>query len=105
MTQANVLVSAVKRSQDGARIEYLRIHLPVGGFVGPSVIDARRESVVDMIQRERKVVMTVFDEDGTWVDGAIVRVTRRGYLLTDADDLEEDNLGELPEIDRIENRL
>lgn len=80
MSQANVLVSAVKHNQDGSRIEYLRIHLPVGGLIGPAVTDARRENVIDMIQREGKTVMTVFDEDGTWVDGAVVRVTRRGYL-------------------------
>lgn len=105
MRDANVLISAVKYDRDRKHIEYLRAHLPVGGVPGPAVRDVRRETVVDMIGREGKTVLTVFDDDGTWVDGAEVIVTAGGFLRTVADDVQEDNLGELPEIDTVRTGL
>lgn len=105
MRDANVLISAVKYDRDRKHIEYLRVHLPVSGLPGQDVRDVRRESVVDMIRRERKTVLTVFDDDGTWVDGAEVIVTAGGFLRTVADDVQADNLGELPEIDAVRTHL
>jgi hypothetical protein len=105
MRDANVLISAVKYDRDRKHIEYLRVHLPVSGVPGPAVRDVRRESVVDMISRERKTVLTVFDDDGTWVDGAEVLVTAGGFLRTVADAVQEDNLGELPEMDTVRTGL
>lgn len=101
MRDADVLISAVKYDQGRKHIEYLRVHLPVGGIPGPAVRDVRRETVVDMIRREGKTVLTVYDDDGTWVDGAEVLVTAGGFLRTSADDIQEDNLGELPEFDTV----
>lgn len=105
MRDANVIISAVKYDRDRKHIEYLRVHLPVSGIPGSAVRDVRRESVVDMIRRERKTVVTVYDDDGTWVDGAEVLVTAGGFLRTSADDIQEDNLGELPEIDVVRTGL
>ena len=48
---------------------------------------------------EGKRVVTVLRRNDEWVEGSEVHLTSRGYARKAEDDIEEDNLGELPEIE------
>lgn len=104
MPTTDVLVSAVLYDKDHTRIEYLKIHYPINGLAGEGM-DVRRETVVDLIERQKKSVYTYYEEDGTWVTGAPVRVTSKKFIRTKADDTEEDNLENLPEMGRVHPRV
>jgi hypothetical protein len=101
----NVAIAAVKHGRDGTRIDYCRIHLPFGGHFGSPVTDARRDSVVEMVKTEGKKVVTIRGDGVKFTVVAAVRLTPKGYLRIDENnDLERDDLGELPEIDQLMTR-
>jgi hypothetical protein len=101
----DVAIAAVKHGRDGARIDYFRVHLPFDGHFGSPVTDAQRESVIEMILTEHKSVVTIREENGTFAVAAAVRLTPNGYLRIDEQDVEADDLGDLPEIDQPMTRI
>ncbi len=104
---AFLAVIAVKRSNDGQRIEHFRCLQPMLGMPGAAQIDIRRDSMQQYVGKENKRVITAYRDEthNLWREGAEVRQTPRGYLRTDADDTEEDNLGNLPTFSTVVSRL
>lgn len=95
---ANFAISHIRRGADRSRIEYYRAFLPIDGVVGGAQIDVSRPNLVKSLEEGKRVV-TVLRRNDEWIEGSEVHLTSRGYARTVEDDIEEDNLGELPEIE------
>jgi hypothetical protein len=98
---ADYLISAVRydSSSGGHRISHLRVHPDGDSSVGAAETWTK-DSVVTAINRKVGFVTTYKNTDGTWKKGEDVRVVVIGfnsYLRTDANRIEADNLGSLPE--------
>jgi hypothetical protein len=94
---AYLAVVAVKPVCNGHRIEYFRCLKPAFGLPGGATIDVRRESLAKYVAEGKRVITAVNEEgQGRWKEGEDVRLTAKGYLRTDANDIEGDNLGNLP---------
>jgi hypothetical protein len=93
-------VTAVKRDSSKKQIQHFRCLKPVLGMPGAAEIYVRRESLAKYIGEENKRVVTAYldEKQNRWKEGEEVHLTSRGYLRTDANDIEEDDLGDLPEI-------
>ena len=104
---AFLAVIAVKRSNDGKRIEYFRCLQPMLGMPGAAEVDIRRDSMLQYVGKETKRVITAYRDErrNLWREGAEVRQTSKGYLRTDANDLKEDNFGDLPTFSMLNSRL
>jgi predicted secreted protein len=74
---------------------------------GATQIDVHRDSLVRYIGEENKRVVTAYldEKQNRWKEDAEVHLTSRGYLRKDANDIDEDNLGTLPEFDLVQSRL
>jgi hypothetical protein len=101
----DVAIAGVKHGADGSRISYFRIHLPVDGSYGAAVTDARRESIIDMLEKEHKRVVTIRKQDGRYAVNAEVRLTPNRFLRIDQEDVDSDDLGNLPEIGQVLARM
>lgn len=103
---ADYLISEVhyEESEDDTKyIAKLKVHEDEGDEVGSESIWTKNE-VINKINVGYSF-MTIYEKDKTknkedkdaWKEGEDVRVFKKKYLRTDANDIEEDNLGELPE--------
>lgn len=72
--------------------------MPGLSYLG-NAMDISRDNMVELIDTRGKKVITVYDRKGELVPGKQVRLTRKGYLRTDPNDIEEDNLENLPTIE------
>jgi hypothetical protein len=104
LVTADRAICEVSRGPNSARIEYFRAFLPVAGIVGGQTSDISRPKLIEDIEGGKKVI-TVYRHAGQWRLGAAVHVTSKGYLRTDRNDVEEDNLGDLPEFSWPHTRL
>ena len=95
---AQLAISHIRRDSDGSRIEYYRSFIPFDGIMGRAQIDVSRLNLVKDLQ-EGKRVFTVLRKNEEWIEGSEVYLTSKGYVRTVEDDIEEDNLGEIPEIE------
>ena len=99
---ADWAISAVSYTDDPRRIRGVRVHQVYGGMVmPPDRTPYRRETVIEFIQQQ-KTVKTIVAQGGAWVEGApvgIVQTKNEVFLRTDGNAREEDNLGELPELE------
>ena len=92
-------ISAVRYDKDRKHIEKVRVHKDNGDSIGqPS--EKTRTSVVSSIESGTTYVTILKSMDKKWEKGEdvhIVTVKKKNYLRTDANEIEEDNLDELPE--------
>jgi hypothetical protein len=100
-------VIAVKWDSSRKRILHFRCLKPLPGMPGATQIDVHRDSLVRYIGEENKRVVTAYldEKQNRWKEDAEVHLTSRGYLRKDANDIDEDNLGTLPEFDLVQSRL
>lgn len=102
---AYLAVVAVKPGSNGKQIEYFRCLKPAFGLPGTATIDVRRESLANYV-RDGKRIITAFEHEKLgWKEGEEVHLTSQGYLRTDANETDEDNLGDLPEFRTVESGL
>jgi hypothetical protein len=99
MINADWAISHVQYGE-ARRIENLNTHQVFAGLLGNAPIAISRANMIKMIRDEGKHVVTVTRADDQWVQGEDVRVTSKGYLRTDPNETEADNLGNLPEFKR-----
>ena len=98
---ADYLISGVRYSNSygSKRISDLRVHTDGESSVGASSTWSKDRVVASI--RSRNSFKTIYKgADGNWKKGEDVRVViinYRDYLRTDANNIEEDNLGNLPE--------
>lgn len=104
---ANLAVVGVKRKSGGKQIDYFRCLMPVFGMPGTAQVDMRRESLIKEIKDSNKRVITAYLDKhrNRWQEGEDIHVTSHGYVRTDANEIDEDNLGELPEFHSVNSRL
>jgi hypothetical protein len=100
---AYLAVVAIKPGGNGKRIESFRCLKPAFGLPGAATIDVCRDHLAQYLA-EGKRVITAFRDDAQerWKEGQEVHLTRQGYLRTDPDDDEKDNLGSLPEFETVQ---
>lgn len=91
-------ISAVKYDPDGGKIDSVRIHqITDKGLADRDTWS--RERVVSALRQETSIITVVKNAKGDWEKGAkvdIISVKGVDYIRTDANDIEADNLGELP---------
>ncbi len=96
---ADYLVSAVRYSNsDRKYISQLRVHKDEGESVGAD-FELYKNDVVSKINEGYSFVTIIKNSDKKWAKGQkIIVFSRNGinYLRTDANNIEADNLGELP---------
>lgn len=98
---ADYLISAVryKVSLERKYILKLKVHDDKGDTVGaPSIWE--RDDVIKKIGENYSFVTIYKGDNNKWIKGENVKrikVANNYYLRTDANEIEEDNLGELPE--------
>ena len=104
---AFLAVVAIKRNSGGKRIEYFRCLKPAFGMPGAAQIDISRDSMAKYVGEENKRVITAYldEKQNRWKEGDEVHVTSRGYLRTDPNDIEEDNLCNVPEFRTVNSGL
>ena len=104
--QADWAISHVGSKNNSNKIPFFRSHQIFEGLLGDAPLDISRENMIKMVEEEKTHVITVFSDDsGQLKQGEDVRVTSKLYLRTDPNDMEEDNLGELPEAEKRITKL
>ena len=97
-------VIAVKPNGDGKTIDYFRCLKPHRNHPGAGEVDVSRETLLSYLTESKRVVTAYLNEEQQrWKENADVRLTADGYLRTDANDAEQDDLGELPTFSTVRN--
>ncbi|MCY2991071.1 MAG: DUF3892 domain-containing protein [Planctomycetota bacterium] len=103
---AFLTVIAVKRGSNGRTLVYFRCLKPALGMPGTAEIDVSRESLASYVREKKRVITAYLDEkQNRWKEGQHVHLTSKGYLRTDANEIEEDNLGTLPQFAAVRSGL
>lgn len=93
MTEADYYIKCTEEDSDG---NLYRVR--ASGRLEVLVTDMRlRERVLRDIVERNMTVMTAFEHKGEWHEGEVVRPYKGLYLRTDRNEVESDNLGELPD--------
>jgi hypothetical protein len=91
-------VFAVKPGNNGTKLEFFRCLTSVPGMPGLGEIDVSRDSLANYVREKKRVVTAYLDgKQNRWMEGSEIRLTSKGYLRTDDNEIEEDNLGNLPQ--------
>jgi len=97
---ADYLISEKSYDSDRKHIERLKVHKDLGDEVGSSSIWKRKE-VVDKIESGFDFCTILKNpKNEKWKKGAdvhVIKVNKKKYLRTDSNNVEKDNLGDLPE--------
>lgn len=99
MFQADYAVTGVRYSSDHVRISHLQVRACNAYDLGPAQMETRL-TVIASIERGMRYV-TATQSGGRWVKGAAVEVVvvkGQKYLRTDRNQVERDNLENLPEV-------
>jgi hypothetical protein len=94
---ADYLISAVRYNAANTHIEKVKVHEDQGDKVG-SGSEWTRKEVIDSLEAGN-TFMTIFLKSGSWHKGSEVRIIIIGgekFIRTDADEIKEDNLEDLP---------
>ena len=103
---AFLAVIAVKPGSNGKLLESFRCLKPALGMPGAAEIDVSRELLAKYVQENNRVITAFLDDkQNRWKEGAEIHLTCKGYLRTDANDNEEDNLGDLPQFTTVRSGL
>ncbi len=90
---ADYWIKKVSKSDDG-NIEEVKYSYSLG--TSPSW-DKNKSSVVNDIDSRGKEVMTAYKSGGQWKKGDSVHTVESEWIRTDGNEIESDNLGDLPE--------
>ncbi len=103
---AFLAVIAVKRGTNGTSLEYFRCLKPAFGMPGMAEVDVSRESLASCVREKKRVITAYLDErQKRWKEGEEVHLTSKGYLRTDANEIEKDYLGALPQFATVQSGL
>ncbi len=103
---AFLAVIAVKSGSNGTLLDYFRCLKPAFGMPGTAEIDVSRESLANYVRENKRVITAYLDErQNRWKEGQGVHLTSKGYLRTDANEIEEDFLGTLPQFATVRSGL
>jgi hypothetical protein len=103
---AFLAVIAVKPGSNGTTLVCFRCLKPALGMPGMAEIDVSRESLANYVQEKKRVITACLDErQKRWKEGQEVHLTSKGYLRTDPNEIEEDNLGALPQFTTVRTGL
>lgn len=97
---ADYCISAVSYSEDPKHIKEAKVHEDRGDGIGPGEIWSRSQ-IVSSIESGYSFITILKTEDDKWKRGEdvhIIEVKGKKYIRTDKNEIEEDNLGELPEL-------
>ena len=99
-------VIAVKPGSNGKQIEHFRCLKPAFGLPGGATIDVSRKSLAQYVAENKRVITAYKNESqDRWKEGQEIHLTSEGYLRTDANEDERDNLGDLPEFATVQSGL
>jgi hypothetical protein len=95
---AFLAITEVKHSPNRLQITVFRCLKPVFGLPGSTTIDISRESLVTYLKEGKKVITARWDQRlGIWREGCPVHLSANGFVLCEAIDDVQDNVGSLPE--------
>ena len=95
---AYLAVTAVKHDSSGRVITSFRCLKPVFGMPGGATIDVRRESMLEYLNQEKKIITACRDERlNMWKESCEVHLSPHGFIRIDESDELQDNLGDVPE--------
>jgi len=95
---ADYCISAVNYSEDPKHIKEAKVHQDEGDTIGPGKIWSRSQ-IVSSIESGHSFITILRSEDGKWKRGEdvhVIKVNGKKYIRTDKNEIEEDNLGDLP---------
>ena len=99
-------ITAVKPETSGKRISAFRCLKPWMNMPGTAEIDVTRESMINYVRQGKLVVTATLDQQkNRWIEREKVHLTSNGFLRTDANETEEDNIGELPKFVATTSKL
>ncbi|MCK4296809.1 MAG: DUF3892 domain-containing protein [Candidatus Marinimicrobia bacterium] len=96
---ADYCISAVRYDSEQKHIEKVKVHKDLGDTIGASS-EWTRSEVVEKIEKENSFVTIIRNSNGNWNKGEdvhIITVKGNKYIRTDNNEIEEDNLENLPE--------
>lgn len=94
---ADFLISTVRYDADHTHIDKVRVHKDLGDNIGDAY-EENRATVVSNLKND-KTYYTILKKE-KWAKGApveILNVKGKEFIRTDKNQVEADNLGELPE--------
>ncbi len=97
---ADYCISAVSYSGEPKHIKEAKVHEDRGDTIGSGEIWSRFKIVLN-IESGHSFTTILRTEDEKWERGEdvhIIEVKGKKYIRTDKNEIEEDNLGELPEL-------
>lgn len=92
------LISAVRFNEAETHIDKARVHNDDGDTVS-SPSDMKRSDIISLLKNDTTFATIYKNADGKWKFGAKVNIVKiRGveYIKTHSDDIESDNLDDLP---------
>jgi hypothetical protein len=99
---AFLAVVAVKPGSNGKQLDHFRCLKPAFGLPGSATIDISRESLIQYLTENKRIITAYQDEKQTgWKEGEEIHLTASGYLRTDGNEDEQDNLGALPHVSTV----
>jgi Protein of unknown function (DUF3892) len=103
---AFLAVIAVNPGTNGNPIQYFRCLKSMKGMPGMGEIDVSRDSLIQYVKEGKRVITAYLNEkQNRWKEGEAIHLTSNGYLRTDTNEDEKDNLGTLPEFQTIRSGL
>lgn len=105
---ADWAIAKVGPKDESGKVVFYRTYkvwdMPGLSYLG-NIMDISRDNMVELIRDKEKKVITVYERDGELVPGKAVRLTKSGYLRTDRNEIDEDNLESLPTVEKRESFL
>jgi len=96
---ADYCIEAVRYGRTKKSITHVKVRQDRNDCLGSPETWTKEEAII-MIANRFKEVITVYRDGQNWSKGSRVQAVRVGqsyYIRTDANEIEADNLGELPE--------
>jgi len=95
---ADYCISAVRYTQDGAKIALVRVHRDTGESISASE-DMSRDRAISLLRAKSTFCTILKNSEGKWLKGADVSLVGswpNEYIRTDKNNTTRDNLGSLP---------
>lgn len=98
LQQWDAFLAIVATNATGSRkATHFRCRKPTLGLPGRAEIDISRDSMTAYLEEGKRIITAVIDtETRALREGAEVHLTSHGMIRTDRNNLDQDNLGELP---------
>ncbi len=86
------------------RATHFRCRIPCLGLPGRAEIDVSRKNLIDDLTSGKRIITAIVDEEtGALREGAEVHLTKHRAIRSDRNEIDEDNLGDLPRFQHVKS--